>query len=59
LQFHPQAPVEVDHLVALVQKSKDRLRLSQDFQLSFAASDRDWDGLIAETKAVLQSLQPA
>jgi len=58
LQFHHDAPVEVDHLVALVQKSKGRFKLSQDFQLSFAAGDRDWDGLLAETKAVLQSLQP-
>jgi transcription-repair coupling factor (superfamily II helicase) len=57
LQFHHEAPVEVDHLVAVVQQSKGRLRLSQDFQVSFAASDRDWDGLIGETKTVLQSLQ--
>ncbi len=58
LQFHHQAPVEVDHLIELAQQSKGRLRLSQDFQLSFEATERDWDGLIEETKAVLQSLRP-
>ena len=58
LQFHHEAPIEVDHLIRLAQQSKGRLKLSQDFQLSFAATEQDWDGLIEETKAVLQSLRP-
>jgi transcription-repair coupling factor (superfamily II helicase) len=57
VQFHHEAPVEVDRLIALAQQSKGRIRLSQDFQLSFEAADRDWDGLIAETQSLLQSLQ--
>ncbi|MBI4516459.1 MAG: transcription-repair coupling factor [Deltaproteobacteria bacterium] len=59
LQFHPEAPVEVEHLVALVQRSKGQMRLSQDFQLSFAAAATDWDGLIAHSAAVLQTLRPS
>lgn len=56
LQFHPEAPVDVDHLVELVKKSKGRFRLSTDFQLTFRPEQQDWDGLIAETKDVLRDL---
>jgi len=56
LQFHPEAPVDVDHLVELVKKSKGRFRLSADFQLSFQPKQSDWDGLIGETKTVLRDL---
>ena len=59
LQFHPEAPVNVDHLVGLVQKGKGRFKLSEDFQLSFTPASRDWDGLIDETKSVLQDLREA
>ncbi|MEO8602702.1 MAG: transcription-repair coupling factor [bacterium] len=57
LTFHPQAPVEVDQLVALVQRSKGRFRLSADFQLSFTAHNSDWDGLVQEVQAVLYEVQ--
>jgi transcription-repair coupling factor (superfamily II helicase) len=57
LQFHPEAPVDVDHLVLLVQKGKGRFKLSEDFQLSFTPASRDWDGMIEETKSVLQGLR--
>jgi transcription-repair coupling factor (superfamily II helicase) len=53
LQFHPDAPIEVDTLLALVQKEKKRFRLSQDFQLTFIATATDWDGIVGEIKAVL------
>ena len=46
LSFHPDAPVEVDQLVALVERGKGRFRLSADFQLSFTPTNRDWDGLV-------------
>ena len=59
LQFHPDAPVDVDLLVRLVQKGKGRFRLSEDFQLSFTPLARDWDGMIEETKGVLQGLREA
>ncbi len=59
LQFHPEAKVDVERVVSLVQKSKGRFKLSADFQLSFAPGSRDWDGLVAETKGVLQDLREA
>ena len=57
LQFHPEAPVNVDHLVEQVKKSTGRLRLSADFQVSFRPEHSDWDGLVEETKAVLRELR--
>ena len=57
LGFHPEAPVEVDQLVALVERGKGRFRLSADFQLSFTPTNRDWDGLVQEIQTVLQQIQ--
>ena len=48
-----------DKVVALVHRGKGRYKLSADFQLSFQPESRDWDGLVAETKAVLQELRAA
>ena len=57
LAFHPDAPVEVDQLVALAERGRGRFRLSADFQLSFSPTDRDWDGLVEEIHTVLQQVQ--
>jgi len=57
LGFHSDAPVEVDQLVALVERSKGRLRLSADYQLTFTPANRDWDGLVQEIQSVLQQIQ--
>ena len=57
LQFHHGARVEVDTLVSLVKKSKDRFRLSQDFQLSVRPEAQDWDGIVEELKNVLHRLE--
>ncbi len=57
LGFHPDAPVEVDQLVSMVERGKGRFRLSADFQLSFTPTNRDWDGLVEEIQAVLQQVQ--
>jgi transcription-repair coupling factor (superfamily II helicase) len=59
VQFHPEAPVDADQLVALVTRGKGRFKLSADLQLSFIPQGRDWDGLVAETRAVLQELRRA
>jgi transcription-repair coupling factor (superfamily II helicase) len=59
LQFHPDAPVSVDKLVTMVHRGKGRFKLSADFQLSFRPEVRDWDGLLEETKAVLQAVREA
>jgi transcription-repair coupling factor (superfamily II helicase) len=57
LTFHPEAPVEVDQLVALVQRGGGRYRLSADFQLGFAPRHTDWDGLVQEIQDVLHEVQ--
>jgi transcription-repair coupling factor (superfamily II helicase) len=59
LGFHSEAPVEVDQLVAMVERGKGRFRLSADFQLSFTPVNRDWDGLVQEIQTVLQQVRPA
>ena len=56
LQFHPDAPAEVDTLLGLVQQHKKRFKLSKDFQLSFQPKAQDWDGIVGETKDVLARL---
>jgi hypothetical protein len=56
LQFHPEAPVDVDELVAMVQRSRGKLRLSADFQISFTPDSKDWDGVVAEIESVLERL---
>jgi transcription-repair coupling factor (superfamily II helicase) len=56
VQFHPEAPVNVDDLVLLVQEGKGRYRLSADFQLSLTPENRDWDGMVSEVQSVLVKL---
>jgi transcription-repair coupling factor (superfamily II helicase) len=55
-QFHPEAPIDVDDLVALVQRGKKRFRLSADFQLGVTPASTDWDGLVAELQEVLNQI---
>jgi transcription-repair coupling factor (superfamily II helicase) len=57
LAFHTDAPVEVEQLVALVERSKGRCRLSADYQLTFTPTNRDWDGLVQEIQSVLAQIQ--
>ena len=57
LTFHSEAPIEVEQLVALVQRGKGRYRLSADFQLSFTPHHTDWDGLVQEIQDVLREVQ--
>ena len=59
LQFHPEAKVEVDHLIELVARGRNRYRLSADYQLSFRLEATDWDAIVEQTGAVLQQLRPA
>ncbi|MBX3025414.1 transcription-repair coupling factor [bacterium] len=57
LTFHSEAPIEVEQLIALVQRGKGRYRLSADFQLSFTPHHADWDGLVQEIQDVLREVQ--
>jgi transcription-repair coupling factor (superfamily II helicase) len=57
LQFHPEAPVDVDQLIALVARDRERFRLSADFQLSFVPRSDDWDGMVSDIQSVLRELR--
>jgi transcription-repair coupling factor (superfamily II helicase) len=48
LQFHGDAPIDIESLVPMVHRKPDRFRISADFQLSFVPQNRDSDGLIQE-----------
>jgi transcription-repair coupling factor (superfamily II helicase) len=56
LRFHPEAPIDADRLASMAQRDGDRFRLSADFQFGFRPHSSDWDGLVAETRAVLQEI---
>jgi transcription-repair coupling factor (superfamily II helicase) len=56
VQFHPEAPVDVDQLIALAHREPARFKLSTDFQLRVRPRDEDWDGVVAEIQSVLQDL---
>jgi len=56
LQFHTEAPIDTDDLVALVQRGKKRFRLSADFQLTVIPTNKDWDGLVTELQDVLHQI---
>ncbi|GIW44677.1 MAG: transcription-repair-coupling factor [Candidatus Binatia bacterium] len=53
LQFHHQANVDVQRLIALVRSGKGRFAIPADFQLRFDAEARDSDGLLAEIADVV------
>jgi hypothetical protein len=56
LEFHDSTPVTVDRLLEIVRGSKGRLRLTSGTALSIRPTAADHDGVIAEVRAVLQSL---
>ncbi len=56
LQFHPEAPVDVDRLVEVAHSDPQRYKLSADFQLRVQPIAHDWDGVVEEIQSVLQSL---
>ncbi len=56
LQFHPEAPIDVDHLIATAHRDPDRFKLSTDFQLRIRPTEQDWDGVVAEIQSVLLEL---
>jgi transcription-repair coupling factor (superfamily II helicase) len=57
LQFHGDAPIDIESLVPMVHRKPDRFRISADFQLSFVPQNRDSDGLIQEIHTVLNELR--
>jgi transcription-repair coupling factor (superfamily II helicase) len=56
LEFHETTPVTVETLLETVRGSKGRLRLTSGSALAIRPTAADHDGVIAEVRAVLQSL---
>jgi transcription-repair coupling factor (superfamily II helicase) len=56
LQFHPEAPVDVERLIEIARRAPERFKLSEDFQLRVRVVEQDWDGVVAEIQSVLQDL---
>ena len=56
IEFHDTTPVSVETLLEKVRGSKDTLRLTSGSALAFRPSATDHDGVIAELRALLQSL---
>jgi len=57
LLFHYQSPVKVERLLELIDKNKNRYRLSPDGRLSFASQHQSWEGLLPEVIDFLQAIQ--
>jgi len=55
-EFHPETPVEVARLLALVRQSGDRCRMVGEYQLSFSPLARDVDGMLSESRELLRGL---
>jgi transcription-repair coupling factor (superfamily II helicase) len=56
LLFHPESPVKVEKLLALIRKQTDRFRLSPDGRLSFTPHQQEWNALVGEVIDLLYSL---
>jgi transcription-repair coupling factor (superfamily II helicase) len=55
-EFHPETPVDVARLMDLVRQSEGRCRMVGEYQLSFSPLARDMDGMIGESRELLQGL---
>ena len=56
LLFHPESPVKVEKLLALIRKEKSRFRLSPDGRLSFVPKNQEWQPLMDEVAALLRGI---
>jgi transcription-repair coupling factor (superfamily II helicase) len=59
LEFHESTPVTAEALLETVRRSKGRLRLTSGSALAIRPAASDHDGVIAEVRAVLQTLGTA
>jgi transcription-repair coupling factor (superfamily II helicase) len=57
LLFHPESPVKVEKLLALIRKEKSRFRLSPDGRLSFVPKNQEWQPLMDEVVELLHSIR--
>jgi transcription-repair coupling factor (superfamily II helicase) len=56
LLFHSESPVKVEKLLELMQKQKNRFRVSPDGRLSFTPRNLEWVSLMAEVAELLRTL---
>jgi transcription-repair coupling factor (superfamily II helicase) len=56
LLFHPESPVKVEKLLALIKNQKNRFRLSPDGRLSFTPQSQEWQAMVGEVVELLHSI---
>jgi transcription-repair coupling factor (superfamily II helicase) len=56
LLFHSESPVKVEKLLELMQKQKNRFRMSPDGRLSFTPRNSEWVSLMDEVAELLRTL---
>jgi transcription-repair coupling factor (superfamily II helicase) len=56
LAFAPKGVISAEKVVQLIEQGGGKYRLTQDMRLIFAPEARDWQGVLTETKAILQGL---
>jgi transcription-repair coupling factor (superfamily II helicase) len=56
LAFAPKGVISAEKVVQLIEQGGGRYRLTQDMRLIFTPEARDWQGVLTETKAILQGL---
>jgi len=56
LRFHAESPVRADKLLGLINKQKDRFRLTPDGRLSFVPHHEDWREVMGEVVELLNSV---
>ena len=56
LLFHPQSPVKVEELLALIKKQPKKFRLAPDGRLSFTPENTEWGPLVGEVMQLLQTI---
>jgi transcription-repair coupling factor (superfamily II helicase) len=59
LLFHRDSPVKVEKLLELIKKEKKKYRLAPDGRLSFALESEDWEKVIDEVIALLNTIRGA
>jgi len=57
LLFHQESPVKVEKLLELIKKEKKKYRLAPDGRLSFALESQDWEKVIDEVIALLNTIE--
>jgi len=57
LLFHPESPVQVEKLLELIKKQKNKFRLAPDGRLSFTPQNQEWEALLGEVMQMLHLIR--